>query len=53
MSIYLMLAIAVLAGFVGTGFVWFGWNAVENIVAMRSAPADGTDEDAAPESAEA
>jgi len=53
MSMYLMLAIAILAGFVGTGFVWFGWSAVENVIAMRSAPADLADEDAAPESAEA
>ena len=37
MNIYFMLAIALLAGFVGTGFVWFGWSAVENLIAMRSA----------------
>lgn len=50
MSMYLMLAIAALAGFVGTGFVWFAWSAIENILAMRSQAAD---EEASAESAEA
>lgn len=40
-----MLAIALLAGFVGTGFVWFGWSALENVFAMRSAKASGPDDD--------
>lgn len=51
MSMYVMLAIALLAGFVGTGFVWFGWSALENVIAMRSAAR--ADEDSATESAEA
>ena len=51
MNIYLMLAIALLAGFVGTGFVWFGWSAVENLIAMRSAAPP--EDDASAESTEA
>ncbi len=54
MSIYVMLAIALLAGFVGTGFVWFAWSTLENIIAMRSANASEPDTDDNPiESAEA
>jgi len=54
MNIYVMLAIAILAGFVGTGFVWFGWSAIENLVAMRSAKAaEAEAEDGSTESAEA
>ena len=51
MSIYVMLAIAILAGFVGTGFIWFGWSAIENVLAMRATQAEN--EDDAAESAEA
>ena len=43
MSVYLIAAIALLAGFVGTGFVWFGWSALENVVAMRAARAPVTE----------
>lgn len=48
-----MLAIAVLAAFVGTGFVWFGWSALENLVAMRAAKASGPDDDTDTEADEA
>ena len=51
MSMYVMFAIDVLAGFVGTGFVWFGWSAIENVVAMRSAKASGPDDESESEDA--
>ncbi len=53
MSIYLIGAIALLAGFVGTGFVWFGWSALENMIAMRAASKTAEANDAPSESAEA
>lgn len=50
MNMYLMFAIAALACFVGTGFIWFGWSALENVIAMRSSSAE---EESPAESAEA
>jgi hypothetical protein len=37
MNLMTMAALSLLAGFVAAGFVWFGWGAAENLLAMRRA----------------
>ena len=37
MSFITIFVISVLVGFVAAGFVWYGWNIVENLLALRTA----------------